>query len=164
MTITLKWKVDPEGWGISEQQLEHVIVAAMEKFLDDVEKDFESTVKDFNTKPVFVKTPVTVSNKVASGSVSTTDENYCRLNYGVPLHDVGRVGQVLTPQPYRAKTFPGVVQSFGGGREGVKSARTWTPKWHRSYIDARHFDELIAAQHKDDLAAFTRKGLDGAIR
>jgi len=164
MPLTLKWKIDPKGWVITPKQLEQLVVTAIEKTLDESEKDFESTVKDFDTKPTFVKTPVTISNQVASGEVYTTDENYCRLNYGVPPHPVGRTGKVLTPQPYRAKSFPGVVESFSGGREGVKSARSWTLSWRHSYIDARHFDELIAARHKDDLAMFTREGINDAIR
>jgi hypothetical protein len=143
------------------RKLEAAAVKAVNDTLDEVEKDYLSSVKDFSPRsvPIFTKKKATVRGNVISGSVGTDNENYARLNFGTTGHFVPRSGKrrMTFYEGYKKKTRRGRIPSVdGGGRGNLISRRG---RWWVSGIDPRRFDETIAVANEQVLKANIEKQL-----
>jgi len=105
-----------------------------------IKRDYESTVKSWNRKPVFV-----VEHSKDSITVGTDDINYKGVEDGVPAHGIDVISNVMRfPVGYKAKTSPGVIGSRGGGKFGkiVVAKHVNHPG-----IQARKFTDAIKQKH-----------------
>lgn len=95
------------------------ITQAMSDFVDDIEKDFESTVQTWDTKVKFSKNVKSRSNRV-EGKVDTDNKIYGYVSNGTNDHFVApRRASALRFQPnYKTKTRRGKIPSRAGGASG----------------------------------------------
>lgn len=136
-----------EGDTLIPPDFEKGILEAVNKTLAATHKDFEATYATFNHKPTMHIERAKRKGDVIEGSEWTDDENYVRLNEGVPPHPVGRGGQYMSFYPnYTRKSGIRHVGSRPGGRSGVRQ-RAKGPWMHPGFEDAQ-FDIAIAEKNE----------------
>lgn len=118
-------------------------VVAVEETTNDTLRDFETTAAPFDD-PVPFTTSVKVTSSSVTGSTSTDDDNYVRLNRGFDVPPVVNKPMYLYPG-YAPKTFPGVIRSRRGGNLGDRIVRT---KRRGFTVQARNFDLAIANKNR----------------
>lgn len=133
-----------EGNAINFAQLESAIIQAVDETVALAHKDFKDTIKTFSSRSQFdfeVQRAVKRGDAI-EGSVGTDNENYVRLNEGVPAHQVGVGGKWMSFRPvYTPKTSRGVISSQRGGKSGVRQ-RARGP-WVNPGFPGRQFDMAI---------------------
>lgn len=120
----------------------------MEKFVDVMDKDFQSSVKDWKTKVDFDK-EVRTKNNAIEGEESTDNDIYRFVSAGTKRHYVApRRARVLAFQPnYKSKSVAGTIPSRSGGASG----NTVFSKGHYvSGIKAREYPKQIAKKRMKD--------------
>lgn len=139
--ITIKFEVPDTILDISK--LVDGSVRVVEDTVGDSLKDFETVTAPFDD-PVSFTTSVKTTPQGVVGSVSTDDENLCRLNEGFDVPPV--VGKRMYLYPgYVPKTFPGVIRSRRGGNVGTRIVRT---RRRGFTVQGRHFDLAIANRNR----------------
>ena len=133
---------------LNPKKLNAAGIRAVNATLDAIEKDFDSSVKDFNTKPEFRVIKARLEGSVIRGSVGTSEENYTRLNFGTPAHMVPKSGprRMAYRAQYRRKTKPGRIASNPGGPSGGRIVRFG--QWRIRGIDAMNYDTMIATKNQ----------------
>ena len=127
------------------------------KIATAIKRDFERTVKTWDTKPKFEK-DVGFRKDNLDIEVFTEDENYRRVSEGVKSKPrvargvgsglAGKGAQALKIVPYVKKTTPGVIDAKPGGAEAG-------PIIFRRYallagaIEPRKFDETVEKEWDD---------------
>lgn len=143
------------------KKLQAAMVKAVNNTLDEVERDYKSSIKDFSPRSQFdfVKTKATVQGNVVKGSVGTDNENYARLNFGTTGHFVPRAGvrTMAFREGYKRKTRRGRIPSVSGGGRGNTIIRRG--RWFVSGIDPRRFDETIAVKNEPVLTSNVEKAI-----
>lgn len=133
----------------------------MNRFTKLVESDFDSSTKDFDDKPNFIR-KVEVKNTQIVGRNFTDNEVYGFLNYGTKRHFVApKAGGVLRFRTgYRTKTQRGRIRSRSGGASGGVA---YSKGHYVSGIKARKFDKLIKEKRKKDFIDIMSNALRDAI-
>jgi len=123
------------------------------EFIDtEVLPKFESTTKDFNSKPVFTRS-ITSRALGVIGQVSTSDDNYYYLTRGT------RVRYAIMSNDFRAKTRPGTLPSRPGRGGFVTLTRNPLPG-----IKARNFDKIIKARTEKKFLQIAKRKLREAVK
>lgn len=136
-------------------------VKAVNDTLDEIEKDYKSSIKDFSPRSQFdfVKTKATVQGNIISGSVGTDNENYSRLNFGTTGHFVPKSGvrTMAFREGYKRKTRRGRIPSVsGGGRGGIIIRRG---RWWIKGIEPNAYDVTIAVANEQVLISNVEKAI-----
>jgi hypothetical protein len=138
-------KISPSSF--NDKAIYASLVSGMNDVVDEANDVFQSTVKDFSSKPNFEKNVKTESNKI-SGSVLTDDENYRRLNYGTRPHVIRprRPGGMLVFRvPFKSKTTLTRLPSRAGSRgNNVIFAR----KVNHPGFKARKYEDRVTSKMK----------------
>lgn len=143
------------------QKLTAATVKAVNDTLDEVEKDYKDSIKDFSPRSRFdfVKTKATVQGNVISGSVGTDNENYSRLNFGTTGHFVPTSGirTMAFREGYKRKTRRGHIPSVSGGGQGGTIIRRG--RWFIRGIEPNAYDVTIAVANEQILNANVEKAI-----
>ena len=133
-------------------------IAAVDEVVDNVEQDWHRVAETWEHKPRYQRASTKLTGGIVSGSIYSTDKNLIRLNNGTPPHLFGH-GKLMSFHPkYRAKTTPGMIVSFPGGKpKGKKGKIVRRGPFKSKGIRARKFDAMIAAKHRKDLLDFGRQ-------
>lgn len=127
-------------------------------------RDFDDTIATFSNDSKFafkVQRAHTIGATV-EGSVSTTNENYRRLNDGTRRHLVGKGGKWMSyMSTYMPKTYLfGKFRSRSGGPGGTRQ-RAKGP-WYVEGIEKRNYSYWISLKHRDKFYAnCTKWAIDG---
>jgi hypothetical protein len=122
---------------------------------------FNLTVSTWRHKPDFNKSPIKLSGLSISADVSTTDENYVRVNFGTPPRIIVAKNKPMSFYPgFTPKTRRGSLGPSGGGSGGKKIARYKVGTIKRHAIEARNFDVEI----KDRAQPMLRENLVENLR
>ena len=140
-----------------------VLFQSLEKdmtiFVDEVDKVFKSTVKDFTTKPDFEKKVEIKPGKI-EGSVLTSDENYKRLNDGTKPHVIlpKKPGGVLVFKiNFKSKTTLTRLPS----RRGFNNAPVvFARKVNHPGFEPRNYEERVKKEVKPKFSKIINKHLD----
>lgn len=118
--------------------------------LNEAEKDYRATYISFTNKPVFKKDKATLKGSMITGSITTSDENYARLNSGTKKHlIVARRKRYLKYQMgYHPKTKPGQLRSGSSSYTGAVKFRKVA---HHPGITPRHFEDTVSLFAQNEL-------------
>jgi len=140
------------------------MVQAVQRTVDAAEKDFAETYKTFKRAPKFVK-EIKISANYISGSVTTDDENYVRLNNGTKgpylIPKAGK-GLLVFKAGYNAKTVPKTLIGRGGGAFG-DTVFMFGQVTHPG-IEPRHWDIVVKDKETPWFLHYTRQALKEAAR
>lgn len=166
-------KIVCESKAIVPQQftVDDVIAAvpeAVREAIREIYLDYARTVQNWDHKPDFR----IMTNNKDTATVSTDDENYARIDRGIPA-DHSKVytarrrasgRRFYRISKRRPKTRPGVIASSGGGPTGEVVYRAT-----RRYggIEPRRFTETIIQKHQEEfpkiLLTATERGIKAGI-
>ena len=132
----------------------NLLVKAVEKTIDEADKEFAKTYKTFDHKPDFIKALEEGKAKIVS-STTTSGEGSKQHPYPFVVKGTSVRYATMTPD-FIAKTKPRIIGS-GSGAGGVAYIDTRRP---RKGIEAREFDLEIAEQTKPKFV----KNVKAAIR
>jgi hypothetical protein len=120
----------------------------MEKFVDVMDKDFQSSVKDWKTKVDFDK-EVRTKNNAIEGEEGTDNDIYRFVSAGTKRHYVApRRAKVLAFKPnYKTKSVAGTIPSRSGGASGNMA---FSKGHYVSGIKAREYPKQIAKKRMKD--------------
>ncbi|KKM86925.1 hypothetical protein LCGC14_1274040 [marine sediment metagenome] len=140
------------------------------KIATAIKRDFERTVKTWNTKPKFEK-DVGFTRDALTIDVFTEDENYRRVSEGVKSKPrvargigpgmSGKGAKALTIFPYSKKTTPGIIDAKpGGAAKGPIIFRRYALL--AGEIEPRKFDETVEEEWDDKFPERLQIALDTA--
>ena len=157
--LTIKFTVpDLSKLAITPEEVIARAIAAVDGVVDSAEQDWNNVVQTWTHKPTYQRTLTALKGGVVSGSVYSTNKNLIRLNNGTPAHLFGH-GKLMSFHPtYRAKTTPGMIKSFPGGKPRGKKGRIVRRGPFKSKgIRPRLFDIAIKREHERDLLDFGKQ-------
>ncbi len=146
---------------------ESAAMQAVSNTLADSKKDFELSIKTFDSKPA-INSSLSKQQGQIVGRAWINDENYARLNFGTKDHVVGKSGKLMAFEGFelgyskeewkgiKRKTHVKVYKSKTAvGRLAAKAGYSWPGTqpivrrgpWKVSGIEPRKFDEQIVAKN-----------------
>lgn len=147
------------------------ILFAAGKIAKEIKKDFEKTVKSWNTKPKF-EIIIAVGPNSIDVLVGTDDEVYNYVDLGTKEHIIQPKkpgGTLAFKSQYKPKTIPNVIGSRSGGASGDTVFAKWvihpgtkarnfsktiTKNWERKF--KRRIEQALSRANKKSGHAYTK--------